>query len=127
MREFTEGYYWMKRTAEPMTIGGRARWIGYYNGHFWEFMGSESQHLTEELASLGTEVLDRVPEEPLKLYTAGFGPFGSVTVVASDVSEALSHMREAHREAADIKAERANETIEVLEIENGTAVAHHGV
>lgn len=60
---YVEGFYWFDRTTAPLAIGGRSRWIGYFNGHFWTFIGSDAQILTEELSALGVRVLSKI-EEP---------------------------------------------------------------
>lgn len=64
VREFTEGFYWLKRTAKPLVIGGRSRWIGYYNGFFWQTNGSQAQYTTEKMLTMDTEILARI-EEPV--------------------------------------------------------------
>lgn len=62
MREFTEGFYWLKRTAKPLTIGGRSRWIGYYNGHYWQTKGSTAHYTTDQMQGMDTEILDRIDD-----------------------------------------------------------------
>ncbi len=62
VKQYAEGFYWTARTASPLVIGGRCRWIAYYNGHFWQFMGSDDQHGTDELEGLQVEVLDRITD-----------------------------------------------------------------
>lgn len=118
MREFTEGFYRLKRTAEPVTIGGRSRWIGYYNGVFWQLMGDETQHSTEDFAKHGTEILDRIPDEPLKIYAADFGPEGSAIAVARTMADGIRLLND-QVPAAEIKIERGHDTVSELDIEDG--------
>jgi hypothetical protein len=62
VREYTEGFYWLKRTAKPLEIGGRSRWIGYYNGFIWQTMGSPTQYTTDKMLTTDTEILERIDE-----------------------------------------------------------------
>lgn len=45
---YQEGYYWVERTVEPKIIGGRSKWIMYFDGMMWFSVGSEEAFSSSE-------------------------------------------------------------------------------
>lgn len=60
--EREEGYYWIERTKEPLSIGGRSKWIAYYCGKYWQFIGSNDIKTGTLLDKDSIRVLDKVNE-----------------------------------------------------------------
>lgn len=63
MTVYQEGYYWFKRTASPLAIGGRSRWIAYYTGHSWTFNSDLTEYTTDDaMIALSLAIIGRVEE-----------------------------------------------------------------
>lgn len=59
---YTTGYYWVRRTKAPIEIGGRSKWILFYDGVYWYAMAKDGILEEYDLQHEGLEILAKVEE-----------------------------------------------------------------
>lgn len=59
------GYYWIARTVAPLALGGRDRWIAFFDGYCWQLTGDDRPYTEAMFANMPFEVVGEVEEQEM--------------------------------------------------------------